>query len=926
MPISIYPPTLQSSQPAFLYNVTEYPIYFTLQKITAFQDIGHVQVRVVRQTNNKSVVNTSIYPDGTIYKAPSEITQLNGRYQVNISRAELIEPWQQGQLYKIQMRFGVNPKFSDISQFAAWKREQIEGSSFSEWSTVMIIKPIDQPQIAIQNAQNVKQDVIASERLEATLTPLFESSYYISSINNEPLDKYKFDLYKGDEIDISNFLESSGWIQYNASQNASISHRFKTVLENREIYTVVYSIRTVNGYEEVCDPYSFTASQSYLDPLEETILTIEDDSVYCRENGCINIYLSSSIALSGSYIVTRSSEKSNYTIWEDLQFLTYANKNFDNDLVYQDFTIESGIKYKYAFQQENAKGLRTTPLYESGNSYHWVDFEYSYIYRDGLQLKLKFNQTMSSFKHTVLASKQDTLGDRYPHLVKNGYAYYAEFPVAGLISFQMDDDQTFFTIGEEGYYYKDELIVPIDKFDYMDGKREPNTETGEYNVVLDKSHPTINNNLTSNNVFIERKFREKVEEFLNDFDYKLYKSPTEGNFIVGLMNISLTPKKELGRMLFEFTATAYEVLENNISNLDKSGIINIGHFETLASSEIEYAFGQIAGIYTTNNRATNNIYNLIKEQEEVNIGSNYKMQLRRLRSLWIERYPSEDLTIEITELLAQKSKLEQEGKDSSDIELKISELESLQFALKQKIGNIILSINGQQIIVQPNRIYSLREPVTSFEVISAPYPLILNYVCELNRVEDTSVGVISAIDASQIWGQISGVFTGTDKILKTYNYDYGPGQPPLQVFNGHPDKTIIKDKKGNIILDNTNFNVYKTVNIYEIIKEDTQRQVELIYNTSGPFKPDSNGDLTVDNIYYRFSDIVEFDIEADPGTRIIISKNSDGSNPQEILIGPTSRYVLKPIENMIRFIALKEPQFAVINYKCYTNQRRYGGN
>jgi hypothetical protein len=90
---------------------------------------------------------------------------------------------------------------------------------------------------------------------------------------------------------------------------------------------------------------------------------------------------------------------------------------------------------------------------------------------------------------------------------------------------------------------------------------------------------------------VERKFREKVEEFLNDFSYKLYKSPTEGNIVIGLLNISLTPDKTLGRMTCTFTGTAYEVLENTIENLNEVGIINIGEFTTLSSSDIHLSFG-----------------------------------------------------------------------------------------------------------------------------------------------------------------------------------------------------------------------------------------------------------------------------------------------------------------------------------------------
>ena len=39
----------------------------------------------------------------------------------------------------------------------------------------------------------------------------------------------------------------------------------------------------------------------------------------------------------------------------------------------------------------------------------------------------------------------------------------------------------------------------------------------------------------------------------------MYKSPTEGNIVVKLMNVSLTPNQQLGRMIYDFTCTAYEV-------------------------------------------------------------------------------------------------------------------------------------------------------------------------------------------------------------------------------------------------------------------------------------------------------------------------------------------------------------------------------
>ena len=65
-------------------------------------------------------------------------------------------------------------------------------------------------------------------------------------------------------------------------------------------------------------------------------------------------------------------------------------------------------------------------------------------------------------------------------------------------------------------------------------------------------------NLTNDNLYAERIFREKVIEFLTEDRPLLYKSQTEGNVVVKLMNIQLTPNKTLGRMIYDFSCTCYE--------------------------------------------------------------------------------------------------------------------------------------------------------------------------------------------------------------------------------------------------------------------------------------------------------------------------------------------------------------------------------
>lgn len=901
MPISIYPPTLQSTQPAFLATSTEYDVKYTLQKVTSAEEIKHVQIRVVEQRSNSSIVNTSKYPDNVIYKNV-KLTEGSGPYTIKILSSDLRKAWTAGVCYKIQLRFGSTSFPDNLKDFSNWKKKQINNQNFSEWSTVMIIKAIAKPEIYIENTSVTKIEVITRKQTESSLTPLFVGGY-TDNVSNEQLDKYKFDLYSENEEDL---IESSDWVQ--ATSNKNCSYRFKTILTNNSSYRVYFSIVTRNGYESSVY-YDFKVIKTYLEEISNATLTADDESLYSKENGCIRLYLSSKERLSGCYVLTRTSEMSNYQVYEDLRYFNYFNEAFNNTLLYTDFTIESGIRYKYAFHYQNSQGLRSAPLYEVGQPARCVNFEYSYLYRNGVQLRLKFNQKLNSFKHTVLTSKQDTLGDQFPHLSKSGYAYYAEFPISGTISFQMDEDQTFFALDTDGYYYNNELVIPRDKFSLSTAKR---------GSELAPSYLGIDSSINEDNVFIERKFREKAEQFLNDFSYKLYKSPTEGNIIVGLMSVSLTPNASLGRMIFDFSATAYEVLENDLKNLNEVGIAETGFYSDEIVIDSEDSFGQISGIYSGCPEG-NDIYAIIRDQEEIAIGNGgYKLSLANITGFWVERYPIINFDGKIYELEAKKIELEAAGEDVSEIEAEISRWEALKIAASASPSSSIrLSVNGTEIMVTPNRIYSIHQGISSLTMVSVKYPIIINYICSLSRKRNDKVREIDSIDVSRIWGQISGVFSGTDKILKNYKYWYGPGETPYRIYS---DSTAEEDKMGRILVDNTNYNVYKTVNLYDIIEEEARKQIEFIYNIQGGFTKDEKDRWTNGSIYYNFSDIVSFDIEADPNTVLYVGKEKDGSDKHEVRLGPTGRYVLAPIDNMIRYIALKEPQFAVINYKCLTTQ------
>lgn len=174
-----------------------------------------------------------------------------------------------------------------------------------------------------------------------------------------------------------------------------------------------------------------------------------------------------------------------------------------------------------------------------------IIFDDMFLTTKNRQLKIKFNPTVSSFKRTIQESRTDTLGSQFPFIRRNGHANYAQFPIGGLISFQIDESELFTSL--------EELF-------------------GEH-LYLYTSHNDKQRITEANDIVYEKLFKDKVIEFLYDEHPKLFRSATEGNFIVKVMDASFSPNATLGRRIVSFTATAYEIAECNIDNFKKYNIL-----------------------------------------------------------------------------------------------------------------------------------------------------------------------------------------------------------------------------------------------------------------------------------------------------------------------------------------------------------------
>lgn len=556
----LFAPILRTTQPAFAASQNSLTVYYTLPQAASLTDITNIEVKVNTQDTNANVVNNTT---GIL-----SVSATAGSFSINKGLLKTGH-WVAGKLYKIQARL-VNTS-----------------GQKSEWSNVMITKAITSPQVKILNGETTTSDPneISSIHSEIVTMPTFYGEATFVAGESEYLDTYRFDLwYKGKVI------ETSGNIQYNSSTNAAPQYRFRKQFPYYDEYSVTFSIVSNNNYEATSKPYVFEVISTTSGQITNLAVTVDSTSIACIENAMIQVRLTSTKELNGNYVIVRSDEDTNYQIWDDVAYLTYVGKQLADELVFTDYYIECGKRYKYAVQRKQINDARSELLLPQDPSPHWVNFEYSYLCGQGTQIKLNFNGEVSSFKHTQLVGKLDTLGSTYPTIAYNGHAYYAEFPLSALVSAYMDEE----------------------------------------NLFMDKNFEVFSTNPTAESVQIERKFRHKVETFLNDKQYKLFKTPTEAdkNIIVALTGATLSPQRSLNRMIYSFSTNAYEVAENTLSNLKDLGILKTGEWQDISSLEAQAERGQIVGTFNPSIE----LFDIIRQQQETEI-EGYKFRITALRTL-----------------------------------------------------------------------------------------------------------------------------------------------------------------------------------------------------------------------------------------------------------------------------------------------------
>lgn len=504
----LYPPQIEGSLPAMYKKENGQIILkvpFQLNRAVSMKDITNVAAVI-------KTVSTGVTKDDGIMA----FSFSNNMAEFHLDPTKYIEK----QHYKVQIAF-------------------VNNDTIGYYSSVSVIKYVPYPTVSIDFDNNA----------DKYFKPLWIGRYE-SSDPGEKIYSYCFTIYDGLEV-----FDTSGELFHDSSNDISSCQTFNSWTTSKvptpnKTYSIQYKVKTVSGLEveSPITEITFILSGDFNSTGDFAATLYADDGyVYLHFNGDLK---------PGKYLISKSSAKENFE--DECEFITFdVEKQTFNCSIFCDYSIEQGVKYNYKLYELKDNGLMTKPAttkfylckdYENrkealATQFLTVDFEDAFLSDGERQLKIRYNPKVASFKSTILESKIDTLGGKYPTFFRNGNVEYKEFSISGLVSRHMDDNGKFMRAAADSEIGR---------------ASTPAAAHIEYSPYT---------NLDGENFYLEREFKMEVMKWLMNGKPKLFRSPGEGNYIVRTMNTSFSPNDTLGRMLHTFNCTAYEIAEFNEKNL-----------------------------------------------------------------------------------------------------------------------------------------------------------------------------------------------------------------------------------------------------------------------------------------------------------------------------------------------------------------------
>ena len=800
---NLYPPIMDTYMPAF-NREKKCKVYFSLSSFNDREDINnYAQVQIRYQQSNVVATKNELYPAG-IMILPILYDEIKKQYYIEFAKRDMKnDKFELNVYYKVQIRLMTKDieiliKDGIVTQPSySWLNNEKNLINFSEWSKITLIRGIATPffsfnSFEVANENNNKDIIIINNR---SITDLVGKMNFTNlEYGEEEQDRLKsYRIYLYNKNDLSNLLYDSG-IQYPDSINV-INQAVEFLFQDESYYRFIINIETLAGYTDILI-LDFFVSNQYDD--EDRIN--DECKIKCeldKEDGRIKIVLTNldkiiTSTFDGDLIFRRSSQDSNFTYWEDIlrvdnSLLRKIENTKTHFFTWYDYTIESGKMYQYAVQKiiynnnrESHRGL----LKMAESYYIQVDLEDSFFTTYNNQIKIKFNPQVTNFSKTVAENKIETVGSKYPFFFRNANIGYKTFSVSGTIHSLTDENYIF--LNKNNFLMVDTIKNDeVDSVFYHDSKEQNIKNEEKEDLNRKKIYGKYYDNLALSNGLIndyddynyEKIFRDLIIEFLTDGKPKLFRSATEGNILVRLMNVSFTPNQTVGRLFYNFSATAYEIDDFNLSNCIKYNIHNL-NYNNEYYDNINYIDNDInyIGELILNSDDNSDILEVIKNKSNFSKKIDNNIYLYSLKEIdWI--YFSFPTTKPYDEQGVDESSLLYHGYNN---ELSFEKNESDSFY----IGHIININNTDIVIPQYKNYYITKEDMENAHFSNITIPEDKNnkknikilYKASLNRIkiENNDISRIKKrylkVGVGQIWGGIESGVEIISKIKSLYNY------------------------------------------------------------------------------------------------------------------------------------------------------------
>ena len=625
--ITLYPPIVDTCAPVFLKtSESTCKIWFSYSPYmsTLTDEIkSHIfmQVSINDQKTNKTVLSANEWSTGIglfeINDAPEGTKEFAAEMKyIEITDKDIKGGFTTQTIYKAQLRFLYANTLADAIELT--QRGSATRSDYSEWSTVTLLKCIQEPVVYIFTLDAESETANSFSNPLAINSPLLNISGQIMFEDGESetvktctlgLSKINFDE-NNKEVDTLIESVTLNINQYNNSN--SFNYKFKKMLDNG-LYWLDISYVTKNGYSSLTNirnPYQNRQCGIYLQidveegqepPLKN--INIETD----RNNGRITIEATVDEAISSDTIITivRSDSNSRFEDWEEIY--TYLYKAGEK-IKFDDRTIESGVWYKYNFQVIDRKTAARSRFLDE-NKYKptplMMIFDDVFLTSGDRQLKIALNNEIGSLSYNLQESKTDTIGSQFPWIRRNGAIRYRSFSLGGLISYlgnnemvlkhDCENEEPQEIIREE--VQKDGTVKEVISYAIKDFK-EQNLNGLFYSkedlflqkdiLALYQSYNLENGINDYNDIMLEKVFREKVIDFLLEDRPVLFRSATEGNILIRLMDVNFSPNAQLKNYIYTFGSTAVEIDKCNFDNYSKYNIQDIGNIDLVVAELKDY--------------------------------------------------------------------------------------------------------------------------------------------------------------------------------------------------------------------------------------------------------------------------------------------------------------------------------------------------